>query len=77
MGWFKRLPRIVRDLIIFNSFIFMIQFIMNYGLRREFAIQSSSLMAANVGIMIVYLFRYRVEKVRAEERAEKNKSKKN
>ena len=75
MAWYKRLPRVVRDLIVFNSFIIMVQFIMNYGLKREFIIRSSALMAANAGLLIVYLFRYRVEKVRAEEISQKKKNK--
>lgn len=76
MGWFNRLPRLVRDLIIFNSFIFMMRGIIVYGFGHKFEISSSSLMAANVGIMIVFLFRYRVDKIREEERAEKEKNKK-
>ncbi|NLY44837.1 MAG: hypothetical protein GX053_02440 [Tissierella sp.] len=75
MAWFRRLPKIVRDLIIFNSFIFMVQFIFNYGLGKEFLIRGNALMAANTGLLIVYLLRYRVEKVRAEERATKHKNK--
>lgn len=75
MSFFRRLPKIVRDLIVFNSFIFMVQFILNYGLGRDFAIRGNALMAANTGLLIVYLLRYRVAKVRAEERAEKKKDK--
>lgn len=75
MGFFRKLPKVVRDLVVFNSFILMIQFILNYGLGQEFVIRASALMAANAGLLIVYLLRYRVEKVRAEERAKKNKSK--
>ena len=71
MGWFKRLPRIIRDLLVFNSFIFMMQFILNYGLGKNFVIRSNALMAANTGLLIVYLLRYRVEKIRAEEKSEK------
>lgn len=76
MGFFRRLPKIVRDLIVFNSFIFMMQFILNYGLGQNFVIRGNALMAANTGLLIVYLLRYRVLKVRSEERVEKNKSKK-
>ena len=75
MGLFKRLPKIVRDLIVFNSFIFMMQFILNYGLGQNFIIRGNALLAANTGLLIVYLLRHRIEKVRAEERAEKRKNK--
>ena len=75
MGFFRRLPKVVRDLLVFNSFIFMVQFILNYGLGRDFVIRGNTLMAANTGLLIVYLLRYRVEKVRAEEKAEKMKGK--
>lgn len=75
MGWFKRLPNVVKDLIIFNSFIFMMQFILNYGLGKNFVIRGNALMAANTGLLIVYLFRYRVDKIRAEEKSKKKESK--
>lgn len=75
MGFFKRLPKVVRDLVVFNSFILMMQFILNYGLGEEFVIRGSALMAANAGLLIVYLLRYRVAKVRAEERAAKENNK--
>lgn len=73
MRWFYGLPRFVRDLIIFNSFIFMIRFILNYGLHIDFNIQGNTLMAANVGILIVNLLMYRINKIREEERNSKNK----
>lgn len=73
MGFYKRLPKVVRDLIVFNSFILMMQFILNYGLNQNFVIRGNALMAANTGLLIVYLLRYRVDKVRAEERATKHK----
>ena len=76
MSWFKRLPRIVRDLLVFNAFIFAAKFIINYGLKKEFIISSTSLIAANVGVTIVYLYKYKIEKTKAEERVEKNKNKK-
>lgn len=75
MGFYRRLPRVVKDLIVFNSFIFMMQFILNYGLGENFIIRSEALLAANVGVLIVFLVKYRIEKVREEERAEKNKNK--
>ena len=75
MGFYRRLPKIVRDIIVFNSFIFMIQFILNYGLGNNFVIRGNSLMAANTGLLIVYLFRYRVDKVKAEERSKVKKNK--
>ena len=73
MRWFYGLPRFVRDLIIFNSFIFMIRFILNYGLHIDFNIQGNTLMAANVGILIVNLLMYRINKIREEERNSKIK----
>lgn len=75
MNFYRRLPRPVRDLIVFNSFIFMMQFILNYGLKQNFVIRSNALLAANTGILIVYLLKYRIQKVRAEERAKKQKNK--
>lgn len=75
MSLFKRLPKVVRDLIVFNSFILMVQFILNYGLGENFVIRGNSLMAANAGLLIVYLLKYRVEKIRTEEKSEKKKSK--
>lgn len=75
MNFYRRLPKVVKDLIVFNSFIFMMQFILNYILGENFVIRSNALMAANTGLLIVYLLRYRIEKVRAEERAQKNKGK--
>ncbi|MGN9164798.1 hypothetical protein ACTNDY_05865 [Tissierellaceae bacterium HCP3S3_D8] len=68
MRWFYSLPRFVRDLVIFNSFIFMIHFILNYALHIEFNIRGNTLMAANVGILIVNLLIYRINKIREEER---------
>ncbi len=75
MGFFRRLPRVIRDLIIFNSFIFMMQFILNYGLGENFVIRGNALLAANTGLLIVYLLKYRIEKVRSEEREESRKNK--
>ena len=77
MGWYNKLPRLVRDLIIFNSFIFMMRGIIIYGFGHDFEIRSDTLMAANVGLMIVFLFRYRVNRIREEEKAEKEKNSKN
>ncbi len=71
--FFYSLPRFIRDLIIFNSFILMIRFLAVYLFKIEFNIRSSTLMAANVGILIVNLFNHRVAKVREEEKNEKNK----
>lgn len=76
MGFYKRLPKVVRDLIVFNSFILMMQFILNYGLGQNFIVRANALMAANAGLLIVYLLRYRIEKVKAEERTEKSKKNK-
>ena len=73
MKLFYSLPRFVRDLIIFNSFILMVNFLANYVFNIPFNIQSSTLMAANVGILIVNLFRHRVKRVREEEKQSKNK----
>lgn len=75
MGFYRRLPKVVRDLIVFNSFILMMQFILNYGLGQNFIVRGNALLAANTGLLIVYLLKYRIEKVRAEERNEKNKGK--
>ena len=75
MGFYRRLPKVVRDLIVFNSFILMMQFILNYGLGQNFIVSGNALLAANTGLLIVYLLKYRIEKVRAEERNEKNKAK--
>ncbi len=71
MKWFYALPRFVRDLIIFNSFILMVRFLANYVFNIAFNIQSSTLMAANVGILIVNLFMHRVKKIREEEKQNK------
>lgn len=71
--FFYSLPKFVRDLIIFNSFILMVRFLAVYLFKIEFNIRSSTLMAANVGILIVNLFNHRVNKIRAEEKNEKNK----
>ena len=73
MKFFNSLPRFVRDLIIFNSFIFMIHFLATYVLKIQFNIQGSTLMAANVGILIVNLLMHRVRKIREEEKQSKNK----
>lgn len=76
MRFFYSLPRIVRDLIIFNSFIFMVKFILNYGLHIEFNIRSTTLMAANVGLLIIHVLNHRINVIRQEEMEEKkNKSK--
>lgn len=75
MRWFYSLPRVIRDLIIFNSFIFMIQFILNYGFHWNYIIKGNTLMAANVGILIVNLLKHRVDKIREEEKLEKEKNK--
>lgn len=71
MKFFYSLPRFIRDLIIFNSFIFMIQFLANYVFHIQFSVQSSTLMAGNVGILIVNLLMYRVRKIREEEKENK------
>lgn len=72
MNFYRRLPKVAKDLIVFNSFILMVQFIMNYGLNKEFVIRSEALFGANIALLIVYLFRYRVDKIRAEERGKKD-----
>lgn len=77
MRLFYKFPRVVRDLLIFNSFIFMVQFIINYGLNGNFVIRGNTLMAANVGILIVNLLKYRIDKIRAEERNQKQNITKN
>lgn len=51
----------------------MIHFFANYVFKKPFNLNSSTLMAANVGILIVNLFMFRVNKIREEERNEKNK----
>lgn len=68
LRWFYNLPRVIKDLIVFNSFIFMVQFIMNYGLNKNLIVRSNTLMAANAGILIVSLLKYRIDKIREEER---------
>ena len=73
MKLFNSLPRFVRDLIIFNSFIFMIHFLANYVFKIAFNIQGSTLMAANVGILIVNLLMHRVRRIREEEKQSRNK----
>lgn len=73
MKLFNSLPRFVRDLIIFNSFIFMIHFLATYFLKVPFNIQGSTLLAANVGILIVNLLMHRVKRIREEEKQSKNK----
>ena len=72
MKLFYSLPRFVRYLIIFNSFIFMVHFFATYVFKIPFNIQGSTLMAANVGILIVNLFTHRIKRVREEERQSKN-----
>ena len=76
MKIFQSLPRVVRDLIIFNSFIFMVQFIFNYGFHREFNIRSTTLMAANTGLLIIHVLNHRINVIRQEELAEKEKKNK-
>lgn len=73
MKLFNSLPRFVRDLIIFNSFIFMIHFLATYVFKIQFNIQGATLMAANVGILIVNLLMHRVKRIREEEKQAKNK----
>ena len=46
----------------------MVQFLANYVFHIAFSVDSSTLMAANVGILIVNLFMYRVRKIREEEK---------
>jgi hypothetical protein len=52
----------------------MIHFLATYVFNIQFNIQGSTLMAANVGILIVNLFMHRVNRIREEEK-EKNKNK--
>lgn len=73
MRLFFSLPRVVRDLIIFNSFIFMVRFILNYGLNIEFNVRSTTLMAANTGLLIIHVLNHRINVIRQEELAEKEK----
>lgn len=73
MKLFYALPRFVRDLIIFNSFVLMVNFLANYVFNIPFNIQASTLMAANVGILIVNLLMHRVKRIREEEKQSKNK----
>lgn len=73
MKLFYALPRFIRDLIIFNSFILMVNFLANYVFKIPFNIQASTLMAANVGILIVNLLMHRVKRIREEEKQSKNK----
>lgn len=71
MKWFYSLPRFVRDLIIFNSFVIMVQFLATYVFKRQFSVQTATLMAANVGILIVNLLMHRVRKIKEEEKQSK------
>lgn len=78
MKLFNSLPRVARDLIIFNSFIFMVKFILNYGLKIDFEVRSTTLMAANTGLLIIHVLNHRINVIRQEEMAEKaEKEKKN
>lgn len=76
MKLFKSLPRVVRDLIVFNSFIFMTDFILNYGFKIAFNVRSSTLMAANTGLLIIHVLNHRINAIRQEEMAEKEKENK-
>lgn len=73
MRFFYSLPRVVRDLIIFNSFVFMVKFILNYGFNIDFSVRSSTLMAANVGLLIVHLLNHRINVIRKEDMEEEEK----
>ena len=76
MKFFYSLPRVVRDLIIFNSFIFMVKFILNYGFHIEFNIRSSTLMAANTGLLIIHVINHRINTIRREDMEKKEKQNK-
>ena len=71
MKLFYSLPRFIRDLIIFNSFILMVHFLATYVFKIQFNLQGSTLMAANVGILIVNLLMHRVRRIREEEKQTK------
>lgn len=73
MKLFYSLPRFIRDLIIFNSFVLMVHFLATYVFKIQFNINGSTLMAANVGILIVNLLMHRVKRIREEENGSKNK----
>ena len=77
MKFFNSLPRVVRDLIIFNSFIFMVRFILNYGFKVEFNVRATTLMAANTSLLIIHVLNHRISAIREEEFAEKNKEENN
>lgn len=78
MKFFNSLPRVVRDLIIFNSFIFMVRFILNYGFKIDFEVRAETLMAANTGLLIIHVLNHRINAIKQEEMAEKaEKEKKN
>lgn len=76
MKFFYSLPRVVRDLIIFNSFIFMSKFILNYAFKIDFNVRGSTLMAANTSLLIIHLLNHRINVVKREEMEEKEKKNK-
>lgn len=75
MGLFHSLPRVVRDLIIFNSFVFMVKFILNYVFHIDFNVRSSTLMAANTGLLIIHVLNHRINIIRREDMEKKEKNK--
>lgn len=76
MKFFYSLPRVVRDLIIFNSFIFMVKFILNYGFHIDFNVRSNTLMAANAGLLIIHVLNHRINVIRREDMEKKEKNNK-
>ena len=59
MTGFQKIGRFFRDVLIFNSFIFMMYGILTYGFGLDFTIRKESLMAVNVGLMMFLLLKYR------------------